>query len=80
MSPAVVPVEGVPPAVATHREAKGLAAIKPFTVRLPPIAQLLNASIVPIDKIAAESMDNSFLLVAKLKIHFSGETKVSIFG
>ena len=71
-------VDGTPPVVDTLKE--GLAAIKPFTVKFPPSVELPTVSIDPIAKFAVESMDNSFLLVVKLKIHFSGETKVSIVG
>ncbi len=76
----VVPVLGVPPDVKTLRLTQGLAAIKPLTVRFPPIVEILDASIDPIDKSAVESMDNALIPDNIFKSHFSGETKESITG
>ena len=57
MVPAMVPVEGVPPEFPTRREAKGLAAIKQFTVQFPPTVKLQPKNPPPVTDRAIAEVD-----------------------
>ena len=50
-----------------------------FVLRSPPAVIALVTLIEPIAKVAVVSIDNSFLLVVKLKTFLFGDIKVSIF-